>query len=108
MTNLCNNARTHGNTQKPTHIKIFQDRRQALNIEIADEGPGLEQSTLDKIFEPFYTTSHQGSGLGLYIVDQLCELNNATIVARQNHYGGTSFNIILSTHLSPKPNYHYE
>jgi two-component system sensor histidine kinase PilS (NtrC family) len=108
MTNLCNNARTHGNTQKPTHIKIFQDPRQALNIEIADEGPGLEQSTLDKIFEPFYTTSHQGSGLGLYIVDQLCELNNATIVAQQNHYGGTSFNIIPSTHLSPKPNYHYK
>jgi two-component system sensor histidine kinase PilS (NtrC family) len=106
MTNLCNNARTHGNAEKPTHIKIYRDRRQALNIEIADEGPGLEQSTLDKIFEPFYTTSHQGSGLGLYIVDQLCELNNATIVARQNHYGGTSIKIIPSTHLSPKPNYH--
>jgi hypothetical protein len=44
--------------------------------------------------------------LGLYIVDQLCELNNATIVARQNHYGGTSIKIIPSTHLSPKPNYH--
>jgi two-component system sensor histidine kinase PilS (NtrC family) len=107
MTNLCNNARTHGNTDKPTHIKIYQDQRQALNIEIADEGPGLGQFTPDKIFEPFYTTSHQGSGLGLYIVDQLCELNNATIIARQNHYGGTSFCIIPSTHLSPKPNYHY-
>lgn len=97
MTNLCTNARTHGNSEKPTHIKIYQDQRQALNIEIADEGPGMDQSSLDQIFEPFYTTSHQGSGLGLYIVDQLCELNSATIIARQNLYGGTSFCILPST-----------
>jgi two-component system sensor histidine kinase PilS (NtrC family) len=97
MTNLCSNARTHGNTDKPTHIKIYQDQRQALNIEIADEGPGIDQFNLDKIFEPFYTTSHQGSGLGLYIVDQLCELNSANIIARKNLYGGTSFCILTNT-----------
>ena len=62
-----------------------------MNIEVADEGPGIDQQTLDKIFEPFFTTSHQGSGLGLYIVDQLCELNDATISARQNSYNGSSF-----------------
>ena len=99
MTNLCSNARTHGNTEKPTHIKIYQDQRQVLNIEIADEGPGIDQFTLDKIFEPFYTTSHQGSGLGLYIVDQLCELNSANIIARKNLYGGTSFCILPNTAL---------
>jgi two-component system sensor histidine kinase PilS (NtrC family) len=107
MTNLCNNARTHGNAEKPTHIKIYHDQRQALNIEIADEGPGMDQSSLDKVFEPFYTTSHQGSGLGLYIVDQLCELNSATINARQNHYGGTSICILPSTHLSANSNNYY-
>jgi two-component system sensor histidine kinase PilS (NtrC family) len=50
---------------------------------------------LDKIFEPFYTTSHDGSGLGLYIVDQLCELNDASVKASPNRYNGTSF--ILQT-----------
>jgi two-component system sensor histidine kinase PilS (NtrC family) len=104
MTNLCNNARTHGNTDKPTHIKIYQDQSQALNIEIADEGPGMDPSRLDRIFEPFYTTSHEGSGLGLCIVDQLCALNNAIIIARQNSYGGTSFCVFPSSHTSPKLN----
>jgi two-component system sensor histidine kinase PilS (NtrC family) len=108
MTNLCNNARTHGNIEKPTYVKIYHDQRQALNIEIADEGPGIDQFSLDKIFEPFYTTSHQGSGLGLYIVNQLCELNNATISVRQNHYGGTSFCIMPKTHFSPKLNSHHD
>ncbi|MFV2033195.1 MAG: PAS domain-containing sensor histidine kinase, partial [Gammaproteobacteria bacterium] len=91
MTNLCNNARTHGNNEKPIHIKLFADQYHAVNLEIADEGQGIDAQNLDKIFEPFYTTSHQGSGLGLYIVDQLCELNDATIAIRQNSYNGTSF-----------------
>ena len=96
MTNLCNNARIHGNSDKPTHIRLFTDQNQAANIEIADEGPGIDQQSLDKIFEPFYTTSHQGSGLGLYIVNQLCDLNNATIDIGKNAYNGTSFTIRFS------------
>lgn len=91
ITNLCVNARTHGDVSKPLHIKVYADHKHPVNIEIADEGPGIDQKTLDKIFEPFFTTSHQGSGLGLYIVAQLCELNDATISARKNHYDGTSF-----------------
>ena len=91
MTNLCTNARTHGDADNPLHIKVYTDHKYAMNIEIADEGPGIDQKTLDKVFEPFFTTSHQGSGLGLYIVSQLCELNDATISARQNVYKGSSF-----------------
>ena len=57
----------------------------------AIEGQGIAAKNLDKIFEPFYTTNHQGSGLGLYIVNQLCELNDASISVKQNLYQGTSF-----------------
>ena len=93
MINLCNNARIHGNSEKPIHIRLFGGPNRAVNLEIADEGPGIEQQNLDKIFEPFYTTSHQGSGLGLYIVDQLCEINDATIEFGRNSYSGSSFTI---------------
>jgi two-component system sensor histidine kinase PilS (NtrC family) len=100
MTNLCTNARTHGNANKPLHIKVYKNHKYAMNIEIADEGPGIDQQTLDQIFEPFFTTSHQGSGLGLYIVDQLCELNDSTVSVRQNAYDGTSFIIHPRTPLA--------
>ena len=100
MTNLCTNARTHADANKPLHIKVYADHKYSMNIEIADEGPGIDQQTLDQIFEPFFTTSHQGSGLGLYIVDQLCELNDATVSARRNAYDGTSFIIHPRTPLS--------
>jgi two-component system sensor histidine kinase PilS (NtrC family) len=57
----------------------------------------MSTDILDQIFEPFYTTSHQGSGLGLYIVAQLCELNNASISARINEYNGTSFTMRMTS-----------
>ena len=95
LTNLCNNACIHGDAAKTIVIRVFTDPARALCIEIADQGPGIDADVLQQIFEPFYTTSHQGSGLGLYIVSQLCELNNAHISARTNPDGGTSF--ILKT-----------
>jgi len=91
LTNLCTNACVHGDKDKPVIIRVFSTLAYPLCIEIADQGPGIEGEILDKIFEPFYTTSHQGSGLGLYIVGQLCELNNAFISAQINQYNGTSF-----------------
>ncbi len=101
MTNLCSNARNHGNADRPVHIKVYIHPLRVVNIEIADEGPGIDREYMDKIFEPFFTTSHQGSGLGLYIVSQLCELNNAAISVHKNLYNGTSFIIQPSL---PRPN----
>ncbi|MCP4767004.1 MAG: PAS domain-containing protein [Gammaproteobacteria bacterium] len=97
LTNLCNNACLHGDTDKPITIHVFADRTHNLCIEVADRGPGMSVDILDQVFEPFYTTSHQGSGLGLYIVAQLCELNNASISARINEYNGTSFTLRMTS-----------
>ncbi|MCP4488819.1 MAG: hypothetical protein GY820_16140 [Gammaproteobacteria bacterium] len=91
MTNLCSNARNHGDNDKPVYIKVYYHPVRVLNIEVADQGPSIDLENMDKIFEPFFTTSHQGSGLGLYIVSQLCELNNAAISVHKNLYNGSSF-----------------
>jgi len=91
MTNLCSNAHSHGDPGKPIHLKVYDNDAGNLCIEIADEGPGISHENMDKIFEPFFTTSHDGSGLGLYIVNQLCELNNTAISVHRNLYNGTSF-----------------
>ncbi len=91
LTNLCSNAKTHSKTDEPVIIKFSQDEQQVTTIEVADKGEGISNEQMDKIFEPFYTTSHKGSGLGLYIVSQLCELNDAQIKVCRNEFGGTSF-----------------
>lgn len=91
MTNLCTNALTHSHAEQPITLKIYQDEEKSTSIEVADHGEGIETTELDKIFEPFYTTSHKGTGLGLYIVSQLCELNDASINVSNNEYSGASF-----------------
>lgn len=91
LTNLCSNAKTHGSADFPITIKISQDEHQTTYIEVADRGKGISDEQMDKIFEPFYTTGHKGSGLGLYIVSQLCELNGAQVKVSRNEFGGTSF-----------------
>jgi two-component system sensor histidine kinase PilS (NtrC family) len=91
LTNLCTNACVHGDRDQPITLRVYRDADNALCLEIADRGPGIDSEIIEQIFEPFYTTSHQGSGLGLYIVAQLCELNNASISASVNSYNGASF-----------------
>jgi two-component system sensor histidine kinase PilS (NtrC family) len=102
LTNLCTNAAVHGDSEAPITIRVFSTEAYPLCIEVADRGPGVDAEILDQIFEPFYTTSHQGSGLGLYICGQLCELNNAFITARANQFNGTSF-ILQMTSLATEP-----
>lgn len=48
-------------------------------IEVIDKGPGVSQDKLQHIFEPFYTTDEKGSGLGLYICRELCEISQASL-----------------------------
>lgn len=102
LTNLCNNAITHGNAELSVYIKITSDSKQLIQIEVADQGSGIDAKERDKIFEPFYTSSHKGTGLGLYIVSQLCELNDAHIDFAQNEYDGTSF-IISKKNITRMP-----
>lgn len=50
-----------------------------LYLESADNGPGIPSELLERVFEPFFTTSAQGTGLGLYLSRELCEYNQARL-----------------------------
>lgn len=92
LTNICQNAKTHGLAHRPIHLLSFKSQHH-YTIEIADEGPGISEKEILDISEPFYTTSSDGSGLGLYIVNQLCDLNSAKLEISSNQYQGTSVKI---------------
>ena len=65
-------------------------------ITVADNGPGINKTQLSKIFEPFYTTRKEGSGLGLYIAKQLCEANQAELTVDSVLGEGAFFHIRLA------------
>ena len=64
-------------------------------ITIADQGGGMDRATLDRIFEPFFSTKKRGTGLGLAIVKQIVEQHEGTITVASEVGKGTTFRIDL-------------
>jgi two-component system sensor histidine kinase PilS (NtrC family) len=79
--NLVRNAWRHGGKQagsvqvvvSPAHLPG------TLYVDVIDDGPGVSATAQQHLFEPFFTTEAQGTGLGLYIARELCEGNAARI-----------------------------
>jgi signal transduction histidine kinase len=65
------------------------------SIEVKDDGAGVPLADMDRIFDPFYTTKENGTGLGLSVVHQIVQQHGGSIAARSNSGGGTSFQILL-------------
>jgi signal transduction histidine kinase len=64
---------------------------------IKDNGPGMDPSIQDLIFSPFFTTksADKGTGLGLYIVNNICKNHNAEITCDSQPGQGTLFKILF-------------
>ena len=59
-----------------------------IELAVQDDGPGIDRATRANLFEPFFTTHHRGTGLGLYLARELCLANGATLDYSTNA-GGT-------------------
>lgn len=66
-----------------------------ININIKDNGPGIDVKDIDSIFEPFYTTKSDGTGLGLAVVRAVIHAHNGDIKVKQIKPTGTLFNITI-------------
>ena len=64
-----------------------------VKIKVEDNGPGIPADRLSKIFEPFYTTKEEGTGLGLYVTKQLVERNKGKISVKSEIGKGTIFSL---------------
>ncbi len=74
---------------------IFNNTEGNYIIEFKDNGGGIPEETVSKIFEPFYTTKTDGSGLGLSIAKEIIEAHNGEITARSNAGKGTTIQVIF-------------
>ena len=64
-------------------------------IHISDNGKGISPETLPHIFEPFYTTKHKGTGLGMTISKRIIEQHKGRILIVSKVNEGTEVTIIL-------------
>ncbi len=70
---------------------------QGLVVTIADHGPGIPEELRQRVFEPYFTTKQQGTGLGLALVRQTIEAHHGTIAVSDTPGGGSTFSIVLSS-----------
>ncbi|MFC1695404.1 PAS domain-containing sensor histidine kinase [Pseudomonadota bacterium] len=103
---LLDNAVDHASRDKANpSVRLALTRQEEAGfciITVADNGPGINKEQLSKIFEPFYTTRKEGSGLGLYIAKQLCEANQAELTVDSEPGKGAFFHIRLAlAHAAP-------
>jgi two-component system sensor histidine kinase PilS (NtrC family) len=100
MTNLLDNALRHS--------KLTTDRESArvvvsldfvshqCHIDVIDAGTGVPPADQSKLFEPFFTTVAEGSGMGLYLCKELCEINNADLSYHPTNSGESCFRISMN------------
>ncbi|PCK03651.1 MAG: two-component sensor histidine kinase [Alteromonadaceae bacterium] len=102
LTNLCDNGLRYSK-QVTGLAKIdlksgLSQNSETTYVDVIDYGDGIAPDKLQHIFEPFYTTDTQGSGLGLYISRELCEINQATLNYLRTEDNKSRFRLNFSHH----------
>lgn len=95
--NILTNARQVCAPGRHVMIAARREAQQAV-LEVEDEGPGIESSQLNRIFEMFVTGRPDGTGLGLYLAKAAVENSGGTIAAANRPQGGARFTIRLPLH----------
>lgn len=81
-----------------------KDKKERLYVAVKDNGKGIHESELEKVFDRFYQSKQSGSfpgygqsgtGIGLYLCKRIVQLHNGKIEARNNRAGGACFRFII-------------
>ena len=107
--NLLTNARdaiveAHGESGGQIHVRSFAPSQSELEIEVCDNGIGMDEDTRSKVFHPFFTTKEvgKGTGLGLSISHGIVQDHGGTIGCVSERGHGAVFRIRLPRYLPPE------
>jgi len=72
-------------------LSAYTDSDNRLVIKLADNGSGMPEDVLDKIFVPFFSTKKSGSGIGLSLCKQIMRVHKGNITVQSKENEGTAF-----------------
>lgn len=99
LINLLQNARQAMPEGGLIHLHLHTSS-QSVILTVEDSGPGVASNLFEKIFEPFYSTHHDGAGLGLAVVKNLIEATGGSISCqRSSRFGGMRFTLRFQSKL---------
>jgi C4-dicarboxylate-specific signal transduction histidine kinase len=79
-------------------ISTAEHTSNGVLVAVRDSGPGVDSESLDRLFQPFYTTKPGGMGMGLSICRSIVEVHGGRIWATANVPQGASFQFSLPAH----------
>jgi two-component system phosphate regulon sensor histidine kinase PhoR len=101
MTNLISNSVSYGSESGTTTVRFHNLEKGKLLVEVADDGLGIDEEHLPRLFERFYRVDKSrarnigGSGLGLAIVKHIVEAHGQNINVRSTTGKGSTFSFTL-------------
>jgi len=96
VTNLVENALTHGGGRVEISLAVVEDRQAGVELCVDDEGPGFPQAVRGRVFNKFWHSgTSSGSGLGLYIVRGVVEALHGTVSIGDAPIGGARVRLWL-------------
>jgi two-component system sensor histidine kinase KdpD len=93
--NLMLNAIAHAPPATDVDVSAVE-RNGGAEIIVRDRGPGIPAGDRDRIFEPFYTTRSEGTGLGLSVVRHLAREHGWRVTVNDAAGGGAEFRLVVS------------
>jgi len=103
ISNLLQNARDAAPPDSTVHVTARFRPDESVAITVRDEGAGIPQEKLEQIFEAYYTTKTQGSGLGLAVVKHNTELYGGSVRVESELGNGSKFTLIFPSKTLMKP-----
>jgi signal transduction histidine kinase len=72
-------------------VEVRQTDATSVEVEVADNGPGIPEDVLPHLFQPFFTTKAKGMGIGLTISNTIIEAHHGKLWAVNDPAGGARF-----------------
>jgi PAS domain S-box-containing protein len=101
--NILNNAFQAVNGKDGKITVAAAEKNGFFEIDITDNGVGIDEAGLKRIFTPFYTSKANGTGLGLSVCREIVNLHNGKIYAKSTKNKGASFFVNLPAKRFPPP-----
>jgi len=78
-----------------------------LETIISDNGPGVEEEHVEKIFAPFFSTRPDGNGLGLAVAWKIMKTHSGDILVKRSEEGGAAFHLLLPARIAHQKREHH-
>jgi len=95
VVNLVKNAAQAQPDGGRIRLRISGGGSAGVVLSVEDNGPGIQEDNLDRIFTPFFTTKTSGTGLGLATVKKIVEMHGGRVIAANLPGGGAAFTVEL-------------